>query len=97
MDLVDDGGQGRLGLVLDAIDIVLRRLQILHPSPDAAALRVAALRQLQAAQGWERTQPPLEEQEVLMRRVLQLHIGAARLERAAAALASRSTTETTPR
>jgi hypothetical protein len=97
MDLLEDSCQGRLGLVMDAIDIVLRRLQILHPSPDAAALRAAALRQLRAAQVWERTQPPLEEQEVLMRRVLQLHIGAARLERAAAALAPRSTPETTPR
>jgi len=97
MNLVDDGCQGRLGLVMDAIDIVLRRLQILHPSPDAVALRAAALRQLQAAQVWERTQPPLEEQEVLMRRVLQLHIGAAKLERAGAALAPRSAAETTPR
>jgi hypothetical protein len=72
-----------LPLVLDAIDIVLRRLESLTPSPDVVALRAAALRHLREAQEWDRARPDQDEQERLMRRVLGLHVGTARLEREA--------------
>ena len=77
-----DSRSNRVGLVLHAIDIVLSRLETLNPSPDVVALRAAALRHLLAAQTWERALPPLEEQERLMKRVLGLDVGTARLERA---------------
>jgi hypothetical protein len=81
MNSPGDNDPARLRLVLDAIDIVLRRLELLHPSPDVVALRAAAVRQLREAQDWERAYPSLEEQERLMKRVLFLHVGTAKLER----------------
>jgi hypothetical protein len=68
-----------VGLVLDAIDIVLRRLERLHPSPDVDAIRVTALHQLREAQAWERAWPPLEEQERVMKRVLDLQASTVKL------------------
>lgn len=76
-----DTGRNRLVLVEEAIDIVLRRLEVLRPSPDVVALRAAALRQLREAQGWEKHRPSLEAQEKVMKRVLGLHLGAAKLGR----------------
>lgn len=70
-----------LPLVLDAIDVVLRRLDLLAHSPDVVALRAAALRHLREAQEWDHARPDIEEQERLMRRVLGLHLGTAKLER----------------
>jgi hypothetical protein len=81
MNTPGDNGSGRLGLVLDAIDIVMRRLELLSSSPDVVALRAAAVRQLREAQDWERAFPAPEEQERLMRQVLHLHVGTAKLER----------------
>jgi hypothetical protein len=69
-----------LPLVLDAIDIVLSRLETMSPSSDVAALRAAALRHLREAQRWERARPGPAEQELLMKRVLGLHTSIARLE-----------------
>jgi hypothetical protein len=92
----DASGHHTLGLILDAIDVVLTRLEMLSPSPDVVALRAAALRQLGEVQRWERTSPPLEEQEQLMRRVLGLHIGTARLERATRKVPGRSRRSSPP-
>lgn len=69
-----------IGLVLDAIDIVLHRLEGLRPSPDVDAVRVTAMSRLREAQAWERDWPSLEAQEHLMKRVLDIHARAARLE-----------------
>ncbi len=68
-----------IALVVDAIDLVLRRLNRREPSPDVDALRLTALQRLREARAWEHAWPPLEEQERLMKRVLGLHASAARL------------------
>ena len=67
-------------LVVQAVDIVLQRLQAMQPSPDVQALRLTALRSLREAQGWEREWPGLHEQEQLMKRVLDLYARVSKLE-----------------
>jgi hypothetical protein len=67
----------------DAIDIVVRRLAAFPASPEADALRQLAENYQREVDRWAHVDPTLEEQEVLMKRVLGLHIAVARLERPA--------------
>jgi hypothetical protein len=69
-----------LRLVLDGIDIVLHRLEALGPSRDVDAARTSALHQLIEVQKWERSWPPLEEQERVLKRVLDLQARASSFE-----------------
>jgi hypothetical protein len=68
-------------LVRDAIEIVVRRLSTLPPSREGEELRAKAEEYLRGAEGWTAATPAAEESERLMRRVLELHIEVARLER----------------
>jgi hypothetical protein len=69
-----------IAMVLGALDIVLHRLEGLEPTPDVNAIRVTALDHMREVQEWERAWPPLEAQERLMKRVLDLRTHTARLE-----------------
>ncbi len=71
----------RLALARAAIEIVLRRLAAMAPSPEVDELRLRAEDYLQQAQGWAHTKPTVEDRESLMKRVLALHVDVARLER----------------
>jgi hypothetical protein len=71
----------RLALARDAIEIVLRRLSVMAPSPEVDGLRHRAEDYLQQAQGWAHTKPTVEDRERLMKRLLALHVDVAKLER----------------
>jgi hypothetical protein len=71
----------RLTLVRHAIEVVLRRLSLVPPSPAVDELRLKAGDCLQQAQGWQCGKPTTEQWEALMKRVLALHIELAKLER----------------
>ncbi len=67
----------RFSLVSDAIDVVLRRLATLPPSPEVEELRARAEVCLEKAQVWQHSTPTPEEREALMKRVLGLHVAIA--------------------
>jgi hypothetical protein len=71
----------RLALVRDAIEIVVRRLSTLPPSPELEELRLRAEECLRQADGWAHRPPTVEEREAVMKRVLGLHTAVVRLER----------------
>jgi len=71
----------RLALVRDAIEVVLRRLSTLPPSPEVEELRLRAEDCLQQANGWAHQAPTVEQREAVMKRALALHSAVARLER----------------
>jgi hypothetical protein len=60
---------------------VLRRLSTLRSSPDVEDLRLKAESHLQKAQLWPHSKPTPEEREMLMKRVLAIHVAVAKLER----------------
>jgi hypothetical protein len=70
----------RLALARDAIEVVVRRLSALMPSPEVEDLwhRVEDCRQ--QVDGWAQRPPTVEEREAVMKRVLGLHTAVARLE-----------------
>lgn len=51
--------------VKDAIDVVLRRLSALPPSPEVEELRARAEDWLQQAQGWQHVKPTAPPEESL--------------------------------
>jgi len=71
----------RLALARDAIEVVVRRLSALMPSPEVEELwrRVEDCRQ--QVDGWAHKPPSVEERETVMKRVLGLHTAVAKLER----------------
>ena len=71
----------RLALIQDAIEIVLRHLSTLPPSPEVERLRLKAQSCLQQAQRWPYSKPTAEDREMLMKFVLGLHVAVARFER----------------
>ena len=75
------GATRRLRVINEAIDVVLRRLSALPPSPELDALRATADACLRKTEAWPASQPAAEEKERLMKRVLKLHVEVADLER----------------
>jgi hypothetical protein len=73
----------RLTLVLNAIDVVLRRLSALERSPEVDELRLKAEAYRDQVQRWRKARPTVEEGERVMTRVLRLHVDVAQLERPA--------------
>jgi hypothetical protein len=71
----------RLALARDAIEIVLRRLGDLPPSPEVKDLRAKAEEYLCEVDGWSTSPPTAEARDKLMKRALGLHVEVARLER----------------
>jgi hypothetical protein len=68
-------------LIRQAIEIVLRRLSVLSPSPPVEELRARAQEYSRRVDGWTTAAPPpVEERERLMKSVLALHVDAAKLE-----------------
>jgi hypothetical protein len=72
----------RLSLVSDAIEVVLRRLSALPPSPEAEELRAKAEQYQRGADGWKVSPPAAEERDRMSKGVLNLHVEVAKLERA---------------
>ena len=71
----------RRSAVKDAIDDIMRRLSALSSSPEAEALRAQAEEYLRDRDAWSDSQPVAREKEQLMKRVLELHLKVAKLER----------------
>ena len=71
----------RLSVIQEAIDVVLRRLSAVPPSPKVDELRAQAEECLRKTDGWSASYPVAQEKERLMMRVLKLHVEAAKLER----------------
>lgn len=74
----------RRSTVKEAIVDVLRHLDAVPSSPEASGLRAVAEEFLLEAGAWSATDPPAREKERLMRRVLELHLQVAKLERGGA-------------
>jgi len=68
-------------LIRDAVEVVLRRLLALSPSPEVEALRAKAEDYLREAEVWSKSPPTVEARERLMKSVLKLHVAVAELER----------------
>lgn len=68
-------------IVGDAIDVIVRRLSVLHPSPEVEALRAQAEEYMREADSWTSCHPVAREKEALMKRLLKLHVEVAKLER----------------
>jgi hypothetical protein len=71
----------RRSTVKDAIDDIVRRLLAVPASPETAELGAKAEACLHEAESWTGSQPSRKEKEELMRRVLELHLHVAKLER----------------
>jgi hypothetical protein len=72
-------------VVTDAIELVVRRLSTLPPSPKVESLQTKAQEYLRVPEGWNVTPPTAEDRDRLMKRVLRLHVEVAKLEREVAA------------
>jgi len=66
-------------VVLEAIDLTLRRLSHAPDGPEERELREAALACAKEAEGWRERPPSAEQREALMKRVLAVHVAAERL------------------
>jgi hypothetical protein len=71
----------RRSAVKDAIDDIVRRLSALPSSPEVDAFRAQAEEHLREKDAWSDSQPVAREKEQLMKRVLELHLKVAKLER----------------
>ncbi len=71
----------RLQIVQAATDVVLRRLDGLTSSANTEQLRMGLGECLRDAERWSASPPTPREQDVLMKRILALHVEATRLER----------------
>lgn len=72
----------RLAITREAIEIVMRRLAVMPPSPEIDELRAKAEHFRREVDGWAVAAPTAEARDKLMKRVLKLHVEVARLERA---------------
>ena len=71
----------RLAVVQEAIEVVLRHLERLPPSEKLDELRPLVRDCMREAKRWA-TSPPIDrEQDVLMTRILALHVEVTKLER----------------
>jgi vacuolar-type H+-ATPase subunit E/Vma4 len=73
----------RLSITRDAVEIVLRRLSSMATSPEVEDLRARAQECLQKVEGWKVAAPTAEERDRLMKRILNLHVEVASMERQA--------------
>jgi hypothetical protein len=71
----------RLALVVDAIEVVSRRLSALPASREVEALRARATECRRETDTWRTSPPAAAERDKLMKRVLNLHVEVAKLER----------------
>jgi hypothetical protein len=75
---------GQFLLIREAIDVVLRHLEALPPSDVTEQLRARLQDFAQDAEMWSASSPTPREMDVLMKRVLALHVEVTQLERSAA-------------
>lgn len=73
----------RLGVVREAIDVVLRHLECLPPSDRTEQLLVWVQECLQETEHWSELPPTDRQREGLTKRVLALHVAVTKLEREA--------------
>jgi hypothetical protein len=71
----------QLRIVREAIDVVLRRLERLSPSDKAEQLHVWVQECLDETDQWNASPPTPRDREVLMKRLLALHVALTKLER----------------
>lgn len=71
----------RRSVVQSAIDSIARRIAAMPPSPEVEALHARAEACRQEAEAWTSSQPAAREKELLMKRLLDLHIEVLRAER----------------
>lgn len=71
----------RQALALDAIEVVIRHLSTLMPSPEVEELWRRAEECRQQVDAWARKPPTVQEREAVRKRVVGLHTADARLER----------------
>jgi hypothetical protein len=73
--------EARLVVVREAIQVILRHLQSLLPSEKTDELHAWAHDCRQEAEQWGASPPTDWEQDVLMKRILALHVAVTKLER----------------
>jgi hypothetical protein len=71
----------QLRIVREAIDVVLRRVECLSPSDKAEQLHVWVKECLEETDQWNASPPTPRDREVLMKRLLALHVAVTKLER----------------
>ena len=68
-----------IALVIDAVNVVLRRLGELPDCAEARELQEKALGYINEVVLWKSTMPPVETRDTLMKEVLALHVAVNRL------------------
>jgi hypothetical protein len=71
----------QLTMVRDAIEVVMRRLSSIAPSPEVEELRTTAEEYMRQTDSWRVSPPPNGEHDDFMKRVLKLHMALAKMER----------------
>jgi hypothetical protein len=72
----------RRSVVRSAIDSIARRIAAMPPSPEVDAFNARAEACRQEADAWTSSEPGAREKELLMKRLLELHIEVLRAESA---------------
>lgn len=80
----------------EAIDVVLRHLEALPPTDLTEQLRTRVQDCAQDAEMWSAAWPTPREMDVLMKRVLALHVQVTKVERSAALADGAAVTECSP-
>jgi hypothetical protein len=71
----------QLRIVREAIDVVLRRLERLSPSDNTEQIHVLVQECLEETDQWNASPPTPRDRDVLMKRLLALHVAVTNLER----------------
>jgi hypothetical protein len=71
----------RSALLMDAIDVVERRLMALSPSQEVDELRERVVIYREQVHEWQQAKPSAEQRDKLMKLVLALHVAVAKAER----------------
>jgi len=80
----------------EAIDVVLRHLEALPPTDLTEQLRTRVQDCAQDAEMWSASWPTARDMDVLMKRVLALHVQVTKVERSAALADGAAVTECSP-
>jgi hypothetical protein len=74
-------GSRQMALLRDAVEVVMRRLSVLPPSPEVEELRTRAEDCRRQVEGRKQLAPTAAQREAVMKHVLGLHVALSKLER----------------
>jgi hypothetical protein len=75
------GDAGVISFLVDSIEVVLQVLATAADDPEVIALRERALEYDRTLKAWSQNPPTPEDRDAMMKKVLRLHVDAAKLRR----------------